>query len=86
MKSLTVIAALALGLAAQAAVAQPTQQVSPGVAPQLAHKYMPRYDIVTAKVAEGVKFANAAPTKGFNPQANPAGWTVFQALPSRLPQ
>jgi hypothetical protein len=83
MKSLTIIAALALGLTAQAAAAQSTAQSSPGVAPGLAQKYAPKYDIVTAKVAQGVKFANQASAKSFNPQANPAGWTIFQNLPSR---
>lgn len=83
MKSLTILAALALGLTAQAAAAQPATQSSPGVTPGLAQKYVPKYEIVDAKVAQGVKFANPASTKGFNPRANPAGWTVFQALPAR---
>jgi hypothetical protein len=84
MKSIAIIAAaLALGLTAQAAAAQPAVQSSPGVAPGLAQKYAPPYDIDTAKAAEGVKFANTASPKSFNPQANPSDWAVFQALPSR---
>ncbi|MGE0237485.1 MAG: hypothetical protein AB7F09_27195 [Parvibaculaceae bacterium] len=82
MKSLSIIAALALGLTAQAAAAQPAQ-VSPGMAPKLAHKYVPKYDIVAAKVVQGVRFANPSPAKSFNPQANPSGFAVFKALPTR---
>ncbi|MGE0008562.1 MAG: hypothetical protein AB7S92_23655 [Parvibaculaceae bacterium] len=83
MKSLSIIAALTLGLAAQAAAAEPAAKVSPGMAPKAAHQYVPAYDIVTAKVAQGMKLANAAPAGSFRPDANPAGWTVFKALPRR---
>jgi hypothetical protein len=83
MKSLSIIAALALGLSAQAATAQPTTQVSPGVSPTLAHKYVPKYDIVTAKVAQGVKFENPALAKGLNPQPEPPSQGIMKSLPSR---
>ena len=83
MKSLSIVTALALGLAAQAAAADPTAQVSPGATPKLAHKYVPKYDIVTAKVAEGVKFENPAVAKGFNPQLKPPSQAIMKSLPSR---
>ncbi|WP_119268529.1 hypothetical protein [Taklimakanibacter deserti] len=81
MKSLSIIAALALGLSAQAATAQPTTQAS--VSPTLAHKYVPKYDIVTAKVAQGVKFENPALAKGLNPQPEPPSQGIMKSLPSR---
>ena len=83
MKSLSIIAALALGLAAQGSDEQSTPLLSPGTPPELVHEHMPKYDIVTAKVVEGVKFANPQPTKSFNPRANPADGAVFKPLPTR---
>ena len=84
MKSLVVIAVLALGLTAQVAVAaEPEAKLVPGFAPQLAHKYVPQYDIVTAKVAEGIKFANPVVAKGLSPQPEPPSQAVMQSLPSR---
>gem|GEM_PF-6291631 len=83
MKSFSIIAALALGLSAHAATAQPAAQVSPGVSPTLAHKYVPKYDIVTAKVAQGVKFENPAVAKGLNPQPKPPSQGIMKSLPSR---
>ena len=81
MKSLSIIAALALGLTAQAAAAQPATQVSPGATPQFAHEYVPKYDIVTAKVAQGVKFENPAVAKGLNPQPEPPSQAIMRSLP-----
>lgn len=78
MKSLTVIAALALGLTAQAATAQTSAKASPGVSPAQAQKYVAKYDIVTAKVAEGVKFSNPAPTEGAATKKAPSRM-IFQA-------
>jgi hypothetical protein len=83
MKSLSIIAALALGLAAQGSAAQPTPLLSPGTPPDLAHEHMPKYDIVTAQVVESVKFANPQPTRSLNPRASPADWAVFNPLPAR---
>lgn len=81
MKSLSIIAALALGLTAQAAAAQPTAQVSPGATPTLAHKYVPKYDIVTAKVAQGVKFENPAVARGLDPQPQLPSQAIMKSLP-----
>ncbi|MGE3874928.1 MAG: hypothetical protein AB7F74_18410 [Parvibaculaceae bacterium] len=83
MKSLSIIAALALGLTAQAASAQPAAQVSPGATPELAQKYVSKYEIVTAKVAQGVKFENPAVAKGLNQQPEPPSQAIMKSLPSR---
>lgn len=79
MKSLIIIAALALGLTAPAMAAESEAKLNPGATPKLAHKYVPKYDIVTAKVAQGVKFANPAASKGLNPQPEPPSRATFQA-------
>jgi hypothetical protein len=83
MKSLSIAAALTLGLAAQAVAAESEAKLKPGVASNLAHKYVAKYDIVTAKVAEGVKFANPAASKGLNPQPEPPSRAIMQSLPHR---
>ena len=61
--------------------AQTAPRVSPGMAHELAGTYLPSYDVVPEKVASGVKFANPASARSFNPQASPGG--IFQALPRR---
>jgi hypothetical protein len=83
MKSLSIIAALALGLTTQAGAAEPEAKLNPGVAPKLAHKFVPKYDIEPAKVAEGVKFANPVASKGLNPQPEPPSRAIMQSLPPR---
>jgi hypothetical protein len=83
MKSLSIIAALTLGLAAPAVAAEPEAKLKPGVAPKLAHKYVPKYDIVTAKIAEGIKFANPAASRGLNPEPELPSRGIMQSLPPR---
>ena len=83
MKSLSISVAFALALITQPAVAQPTPLIRPGMAPNLTGAAVPKYEFVLAKVAPGVMFANPAPAKSFNPQANSAAWTVLRALPAR---
>jgi hypothetical protein len=83
MKVLSITVALALALTGQAALAQPAAQVSPGVTPKLAHEYVPEYDIVTAKVVQGVKFENPAVAKGLNPQPEPPSPAMTPSLPFR---
>lgn len=86
MKIFSIVAALALGLTTQAMAgtgASSTAKLNPGVGPALTHKYVPRYNIVGAKVVQGVKFQNPAATKGFDPQPDPPGKAMFKSLPSR---
>ena len=83
MKSLAITAAFVLGFTAQAMAdsgAEAMPKFNPGVAPQLAQKYVPKYDIVTAKVAEAVKFENPARANGLNPGPEPPSKAL---LPSR---
>jgi hypothetical protein len=86
MKIFSIIAALVLGFTTQAMAgtgASSTAKLNPGVAPALAHKYVPQYNIVDAKVVQGVKFENPATAKGFDPQPDPPGKAMFKSLPSR---
>lgn len=86
MKTLSIIATLALGLTTQAMAgtdASSTAKLNPGVGPALAHKYVPQYNIVDAKVVQGVKFENPATARGFNPQPDPPGKAMLKSLPSR---
>jgi hypothetical protein len=81
MKSLAITAACVLGFTAQAmAESASTPKFNPGVAPQLAQDYVPKYDIVTAKVAQAVKFENPALANGLNPEPQPPSKAL---LPSR---
>jgi hypothetical protein len=87
MKSLAIIALLAVGFASQAMAgpdAEATPKFNPGVTPELADKHIPKYDIVAAKVVEGVKFANPAAGKGLNPKPEPPSQAIMPALPSRV--
>ena len=87
MKTLSIFAALVLGFTTQAMAgtgAGSTAKLSPGVVPKLAHKFVPKYDIVTAKVVQGVKFENPAVARGFDPQPDPPGTAMFKSLPSRI--
>jgi hypothetical protein len=78
-----VIAALALAAASQAAAAQPAAPFSPGAAPGLARNDLPQHDIVTAKVVQGVKFANPSVANGLAPLPKLPSQAVMQSLPSR---
>jgi hypothetical protein len=78
-----VIAALALGAATQAAAAQTAAPLSPAAVPGLARSSMPQYDIVTAKVVQGVKFANSAVANGPALLPGLPSQAVMQLLPSR---
>ena len=83
MKTLTIITALVLVTAGQAmagAGAQSTAKTSQGVTPQTAQSYVASYNVVEAKVAEGVKFQNPGKAKGVSQQP---GQMIFKALPSR---
>lgn len=83
MKTLTITAAFVLGLTAQAIVGSATEATAksnPGVTPKLAQNYVPKYDIVAAKVAQGVKFENPALAQGLNPQPESPSKAL---LPSR---
>jgi hypothetical protein len=83
MKTLTMTAAFVLGLTAQAiagSATEATAKSNPGVTPKLAQNHVPKYDIVTAKVAQGVKYQNPAMTVGLNPQPEPPSNAL---LPSR---
>ena len=57
MKSLAITALITLGFATQA-IAESDADVAPtfnlGATPELAQKHVPKYDIVTAKVAQGI--------------------------------
>lgn len=86
MKTLSIIAALVLGFTTQAMAgtgASSTAKLNPGVGPALAHEFVPQYNIVDAKVVQGVKFENPAVAKGFNPQPDPPGKAMLNSLPSR---
>lgn len=83
MKTLTIITALVLASAGQAmagAGAQSTAKTSQGVTPQTAQSHVASYNVVEAKVAEGVKFQNPGKAKGVSQQP---GQMIFKALPSR---
>ena len=83
MKTLTIITALVLVSAGQAmagAGAQSTAKTSQGVTPQTAQSYVASYNVVEAKVAEGVKFQNPGKAKAVSQQP---GQMIFKALPSR---
>jgi len=83
MKTLTIVAALVLISAGQALAgsgAQSTAKTSQGVTPQAAQSYVASYNVVEAKVAEGVKFQNTGKAKGVSQQP---GKMIFKALPSR---
>lgn len=86
MKTFSIIAALVLGFTTQAMAgtsASSTAKLNPGVSPALAQKYVPQYNIVDAKVVQGVKFENPAAAKGFVPQPDPPGKAMSKSLPSR---
>jgi hypothetical protein len=83
MKTLSITAAFVLGLTAQAtagSAAEATAKSNPGITPKLAQNYVPKYDIVAAKVVQGVKYENPALTVGLNPQPEPPSKAL---LPSR---
>ncbi len=83
MKTLTIITALVLVSAGQAMAgsgAESTAKTSQGVTPQTAQSHVASYNVVEAKVAEGVKFQNPGKAKGVSQQP---GQMIFKALPSR---
>lgn len=83
MKTLTLVTALVLISAGQAMAgsgAQSTPKMSQGVTPQAAQSHVASYNVVEAKVVQGVKYSNPGSTKGVSQQP---GKLIFKALPTR---
>ncbi|QIG51662.1 hypothetical protein G5V57_30475 [Nordella sp. HKS 07] len=83
MRIFTIFAVFSLFSAGQALAgpgAQSIPKLSQGVAPQLARSHVATYNIVEAKVVEGVKYQNTGAAKGVSRQP---GKMIFQTLPTR---
>lgn len=83
MKTLTIVAVLVLISAGQAMAgsgAQSTSKTSQGVTPQAAQSHVASYNVVEAKVVQGVKFSNPGSSKGVSQQP---GKMIFKDLPTR---
>lgn len=83
MKTLTIVTALIVlsaGHAMAGSGAQSTAKFSQGATPQAAQGYVASYNVVEAKVVQGVKYSNPGSAKGVSQQP---GKLIFKALPTR---